>query len=174
MYLAEVNRTTLVPCELKNWKIKTMTLNYDVTYYYYIFLFIRVLKVKGLKNSLVAIKIQRDVLFDTCFGVIKNLESCRVGTGSTTHSNLEVIWWRNDNRRIHISAKSTQRWSRLFTSIKNLEITALARGMVRKVKILEFQANIVIAWNGNIPRASDFIKRISGIGRWKDISWRIG
>ena len=174
MYLAEVNRTTLVPCELKNWKIKTMTLNYDVTYYYYIFLFIRVLIVKGLKNSLVAIKIQRDVLFDTCFGVIKNLESCRVGTGSTTHSNLEVIWWRNDNRRIHISAKSTQRWSRLFTSIKNLEITALARGMVWKVKILEFQANIVSAWNGNIPRASNFIKRISRIGRWKDISWRIG
>ena len=141
--------------------------------HYFIAFFIRALKVEGPKKCLVAIKSQRNVAFHTSRGVIQNLESCCVGIGSTTQNNPEIIWWRNQNRRIHISAESTYRRSRRFTSIENLKITALTCGMVWKTEISEFQANIVIAWNGNVPRASDIIKNITGIGRWKEISWWI-
>ena len=141
--------------------------------HYFISFFIRALKMEGQKKMLGCNKSQRDVAFHTSRGVIQNLESCCVGIGSTTQNNPEIIWWRNENRRIHISAESTYRRSRRFTSIENLKITALTCGMVWKTELSEFQANIVIAWNGNVPRASDIIKNITGIGRWKEISWWI-
>ena len=175
MYLAVVSRTTLNSCELKNWKVNNnMKLWRDMCMPLFYLIFHKSYESgRSKKKCLVAIKSQRDVAFHTSRGVIQNLESCCVGIGSTTQNNPEIIWWRNENRRIHISAESTYRRSRRFTSIENLKITALACGMVWKTEISEFQANIVIAWNGNVPRASDIIKNITGIGRWKEISWWI-
>ena len=175
MYLAVVSRTTLNSCELKNWKVNNnMKLWRDMCMPLFYLIFHKSYESgRSKKKCLVAIKSQRDVAFHTSRGVIQNLESCCVRIGSTTQNNPEIIWWRNDNRRIHISAESTYRRSRRFTSIENLKITALTCGMVWKTEISEFQANIVIAWNGNVPRASDIIKNITGIGRWKEISWWI-